>query len=133
MDKIQTIEQLDKVGLKICEMLNVSIDKASIILPETFQQFIYFTIASDALEMILLPICLFIMWFLRNKLLNNKLGIDIVDSEAREVVTSLTFIIASIISLIFAICWVINVFEILEAILAPNMLIIKKFSQLVIR
>ena len=46
MEKIQTIEQLDKVGVKICEMLNVSIDKASVILPETFQQFIYFTIAS---------------------------------------------------------------------------------------
>ena len=42
MDKIQTIEQLDKVGVKICAMLNVSIDKASVILPETFQQFIYF-------------------------------------------------------------------------------------------
>lgn len=60
MDKIQTIEQLDKVGLKICEMLNVSIDKASVISPETFQQFIYFTIASDTLKMILLPMCLFI-------------------------------------------------------------------------
>lgn len=133
MEKIQTIEQLDKVGLKICEMLNVSIDKASVILPETFQQFIYFTIASDALEMVLLPLGVFVMWFLRSKLLNNKLGIDIVDGEAREVVTSLTFIIASIVSLIFAICWVINVFEILEAILAPNMLIIEKFSQLVIK
>lgn len=133
MDKIQTIEQLDKVGLKICEMLNVSIDKASVILPETFQQFIYFTIASDALEMVLLPLGVIVMWFLRSKLLNNKLGIDIVDGEAREVVTSLTFIIASIVSLIFAICWVINVFEILEAILAPNMLIIEKFSQLVIK
>ena len=133
MEKIQTIEQLDKVGLKICEMLNVSIDKASVILPETFQQFIYFTIASDALEMVLLPLGVFVMWFLRSKLLNNKLGIDIVDGEARDVVTSLTFIIASVVSLSFAICWFINVFEILEAILAPNMLIIEKFSQLVIK
>lgn len=133
MDKIQTIEQLDKVGLKICEMLNVSIDKASVILPETFQQFIYFTIASDALEMILLPICLFIMWFLRNKLLNNKLGIDIVDSEAREIVTTLTFIIASVTSVFFVMSWILNVFEILKAILAPNILIVEKFSQLVIK
>lgn len=133
MDKIQTIEQLDKVGVKICEMLNVSIDKASVVIPETFQQFIYFTIASDALEMVLLPLGVFVMWFLRSKLLNNKLGIDIVDGEAREVVTSLTFIIALVVSLSFAICWVINVFEILEAILAPNMLIIEKFSRLMVR
>lgn len=133
MDKIQTIEQLDKVGLKICEMLNVSIDKASVILPETFQQFIYYTIASDVLEMMLLPIGIFIMWFLRSKLLNNKLGIDIIDDEARSVVTSLTFIIASVGSVTFVVCWIINVFEILEAILAPNMLIIEKFSQLMAR
>lgn len=133
MEKIQTIEQLDKVGLKICEILNVSIDKASIILPETLQQFIYFTIASDALEIVLSPLGVFVMWFLRSKLLNNKLGIDIVDGEARDFVTSLTFIIASVASLSFAICWFINIFEILEAILAPNMLIIEKFSQLVIR
>lgn len=133
MDKIQTLEQLDKVGLKICEMLNVSIDKASIILPETFQQFIQFTIASDALELILLPLGIFIMWFLRSKLLNNKLGIDIVDGEARDVITSLTFIIASVASVSFVICWILNIFEILEAILAPNMLIIEKFSQLMIR
>lgn len=133
MDKIQTIEQLDKVGLKICEMLNVSIDKASIILPETFQQFIQFTIASDALNLILLPLGIFVMWLLRSKLLNNKLGIDIIDDEARSVVTSLTFIIASGVSVTFVVCWIINVFEILEAILAPNMLIIEKFSQLMIR
>lgn len=133
MDKIQTIEQLDKVGLKLCEMLNVSIDKASVILPETFQQFIYYTIASDALEMMLLPIGIFIMWFLRSKLLNNKLGIDIIDDEARSVVTSLTFIIASGFSVTFVVCWIINVFEILEAILAPNMLIVEKFSQLMTR
>ena len=103
-EKIQTIEQLDKVGLKICEILNVSIDKASIILPETLQQFIYFTIASDALEIVLSPLGVFVMWFLRSKLLNNKLGIDIVDSETREVVASLTFIIASVVSLSFEIC-----------------------------
>lgn len=133
MEKIQTIEQLDKVGLKICEMLNASIDKASIILPETLQQFIYFTIASDALEMVLVSLGVFVIWFLRSKLLNNKLGIDIVDGEARDIVTSVTFIIASIISLFFVICWVINAFEILEAILAPNMLIIEKFSQLMTR
>ena len=130
MDKIQTIEQLDKVGLKICEMLNVSIDKASVIIPETFQQFIYFTIASDALEVVLLTLGMFVMWFLRSKLLNNKLGIDIVDDEARDIVTSVTFIIASIVSLFFVVCWVINVFEILKAILAPNMLIIEKLSVL---
>lgn len=133
MDKIQTIEQLDKVGLKICEMLNVSIDKASVILPETFQQFIYYTIVSDALNLILLPLGIFVMWLLRSKLLNNKLGIDIINDEARSVVTFLTFIIASVVSVTFVVCWIINVFEILEAILAPNMLIIEKFSQLVIR
>lgn len=52
MDKIQTIEQLDKVGLKLCEMMNVSIDKASTIIPETFQQYIQYVISNNYFYML---------------------------------------------------------------------------------
>lgn len=38
MEKIESVKQLDELGIKICEMLQVGIDKANVILPETFQQ-----------------------------------------------------------------------------------------------
>ena len=133
MEKIQTLEQLDKVGLKICEMLNVSIDKASVAIPETFQQFVYFTIVSDALSLVLLPLIAFVIWLLRYKLLNNKLGIVIDDTSVREFIDPISFFIALGISIVFTIVCGNLLFEILKAILAPNILIIEKFSQLMLR
>ena len=40
MEKIQSIEQLDALGTKICELLQVGIDKASVVVPETLQQIV---------------------------------------------------------------------------------------------
>lgn len=40
MEKIESIEQLDALGVKICEMLQVGIDKANTVVPETLQQMV---------------------------------------------------------------------------------------------
>ena len=40
MEKIQSIEQLDALSVKICELLQVGIDKASVVVPETLQQIV---------------------------------------------------------------------------------------------
>lgn len=84
MDNIQTIEQLDKVGLKICEMLNISIDKASTFIPETFQQYIQYVIVTDAFLLILFPIIIFTCWFARHKILHSKI---VIENDEQEEVT----------------------------------------------
>lgn len=127
MDKIQTIEQLDKVGLKICEMLNVSIDKASTIIPETFQQYIQYVIATDVLLLILFPIIIFVCWFARHKILHSKI---VIENDEQEEVTVLTTIGCIVISFISILIWVVCILDLIEAILAPNMLIIEKLSEL---
>lgn len=127
MDKIQTIEQLDKVGLKICEMLNASIDKASVILPETFQQYIQYVIVTDAFLLILFPIIIFACWFARHKILHSKIVIECDDQEEVNVLTTCGCIVISFFSILI---WVVSILDLIEAILAPNMLIIEKFSEL---
>ena len=40
MENINSIEQLDALGAKICELLQVEIDKANIVVSETLQQIV---------------------------------------------------------------------------------------------
>lgn len=127
MDKIQTIEQLDKVGLKVCEMLNVGIDKTSVIIPETFQQYIQYVIVTDVFLLILFPIIIFACWFARHKILHSKI---VIENDEQEEVTVLTTCVCVVISFISILIWIVSILDLIEAILAPNMLIIEKLSEL---
>ena len=127
MDKIQTIEQLDKVGLKICEMLNVSIDKTSTIIPETFQQYIQYVIATDTFLLMLFPIIIFTCWFTRHKIIHSKIVIELDDQNEVNMLITIGCIGVSCFSILI---WVYSILELIEAILAPNILIIEKISEL---
>ena len=54
MGKIQSIEQLDALGVKICEILQVGIDKANIVVPETLQQLVAWTLYKNAITSLFL-------------------------------------------------------------------------------
>lgn len=54
MNKINSIEQLDALGVKICEMLQVGIDKANTVVPETLQQIVAWQIWGNAITSIFL-------------------------------------------------------------------------------
>ena len=54
MEKIQSIEQLDALGAKICELLQVGIDKASVVVPETLQQIVAWTLYNNAITSLFL-------------------------------------------------------------------------------
>lgn len=127
MDKIQTIEQLDKVGLKICEMMNVSIDKASTFIPETFQQYIQYVIVTDVFLLILFPIIIFACWFTRHKIIHSKIVIENDEQEEVNVLTTCGCIVTSFSSILI---WVVCMLDLIEAILAPNILIIEKLTEL---
>ena len=126
MEKIQTLEQLDKVGLKICELLNVGIDKASVIIPETFQQYIQYTIAINSLWLcviVVIALCVIAAGiYFRCKLDKD----DLMYGEAVTLTYALP--IACVVILIIPTSIVIE--PLLKAIFAPNILIIEKFSYL---
>ena len=74
MNKINSIEQLDALGAKICELLQVGIDKASVVVPETLQQIVAWTLYKNAtmslflialitlLTWIMIPLCKKCVW-----------------------------------------------------------------------
>lgn len=61
MEKIQSIEQLDALGVKICEMLQVGIDKANTVVPETLQQIVAWTLYKNATMSLMLVIIIAVL------------------------------------------------------------------------
>lgn len=65
MEKIQSIEQLDALGAKICELLQVGIDKASVVVPETLQQIVAWTLYKNAtMSLFLIAIIALLAWIM---------------------------------------------------------------------
>ena len=65
MEKMQSIEQLDALGAKICELLQVGIDKASIVVPETLQQIVAWTLYKNAtMSLFLIAIIAMLSWIM---------------------------------------------------------------------
>ena len=65
MEKIESIEQLDALGVKICEMLQVGIDKASVVIPETLQQIVAWTLYNNAImSLFLIAIIAVLSWIM---------------------------------------------------------------------
>ena len=65
MEKIESIEQLDALGVKICEMLQVGIDKANTVVPETLQQMVAWTLYNNAImSLFLIAIIAVLSWIM---------------------------------------------------------------------
>lgn len=61
MNKINSIEQLDALGVKICELLQVGIDNASVVIPETLQQIVAWTLYKNATMSVMLVIIIAVL------------------------------------------------------------------------
>ena len=65
MEKIESIEQLDALGAKICELLQVGIDKASVVIPETLQQIVAWTLYNNAtMSLFLVALIALLTWIM---------------------------------------------------------------------
>lgn len=65
MEKIESIEQLDALGVKICEMLQVGIDKANTVVPETLQQMVAWTLYNNAImSLFLVALITLLAWIM---------------------------------------------------------------------
>lgn len=65
MEKIESIEQLDALGVKICEMLQVGIDKANTVVPETLQQMVAWTLYNNAImSLFLVALIALLTWIM---------------------------------------------------------------------
>ena len=65
MEKIESIEQLDALGVKICEMLQVGIDKTNTVVPETLQQMVAWTLYNNAImSLFLMAVIAVLIWIM---------------------------------------------------------------------
>ena len=133
MEKINSIEQLDALSAKICEMLQVGIDKASVVIPETLQQIVAWQIWGNAIASIFLVV--FIVALIRIIVQLCKkviLDIDDVDVAPHTLIYEITITISSFCVL----CAIVYLsFESLpsfiKALVAPNLVIIEQLGGLV--
>ena len=133
MEKIQSIEQLDALSAKICELLQVGIDNANTVVPETLQQIVAWQIWGNAIASIFLVV--FIVALIRIIVPLCKkviLDIDDVDIAPHTLIYEITITISSF----CALCAIVYLsFESLpsfiKALVAPNLVIIEQLGGLV--
>lgn len=132
MNKINSIEQLDALGAKICELLEVGIDKASIVVPETLQQIVAWQIwgnASMSVVIVLFNIVLLnIVKQTSKKFVSGIYKDDELITIGRETVLAIgcTAIALSLSILMFK-----TIPALIKALVAPNLVIIEQLGGLV--
>ena len=131
MEKIESIEQLDALGVKICEMLQVGIDKANTVVPETLQQIVAWEIWRNAIVSIFLVA--FIVALIRIIVpLCKKVILDIDDVAPHTLIYEITITISSYCALC-AIAYLSfeSLPSLIKALVAPNLVIIEQLGGLV--
>lgn len=125
MEKIQSVEQLDALGAKICELLQVGIDKANTVVPETLQQIVAWQMWSSFGELAILSLLIAFSFFgfLFIAIKRKELG-----EEFIFVGLCMDFILSIILisALIFR-----TVPSLFKVFVAPNLVIIEQLGGLV--
>lgn len=132
MEKIESIEQLDALGVKICELLQVGIDKASVVVPETLQQIVAWVLWENA-TLSVACILIIISSFIIAKQTAKKLIEKFCEEDALFTGVRVALIIISAICFLFSflnlIFYTIPAF--IKALVAPNLVIIEQLGGLV--
>lgn len=131
MNKINSIEQLDALGAKICELLQVGIDKASVVVPETLQQIVAWQIWGNAINSIFLVAI--IVALIRIIVPLSKRFISDVDNDDEA------FIFRGAALVVCSVCVLLSLIHLLmeslpsliKALVAPNIVIIEQLGGLV--
>ena len=132
MEKINSIEQLDALGAKICELLQVGIDKANTVIHETLQQIVVWQMwgnASMSVVIVLFSIILFNIVKQTSKNFVSGLNKDDEIIEAGRgviVIFGYTAIALSLSILMFK-----TIPTFIKALVAPNLVIIEQLGGLV--
>lgn len=132
MNKINSIEQLDALGAKICELLQVGIDKANTVVPETLQQIVAWQIWGNASKLVVLVLLVIILFNITKQTAKNFVSGFDKDDELIEagrgavVLLGCTVIAVSIAILMFE-----AIPALIKSLVAPNLVIIEQLGGLV--
>lgn len=131
MEKIESIEQLDALGVKICEMLQVGIDKANTAVPETLQQIVAWQIWGNAITSIFLAIVIVALIRILVPLCKRFIS-DVVNDDGAFIIRGAVIVVCSVclsISLIHLLTE--SLPSLIKALIAPNLIIIEQLGGLV--
>lgn len=132
MEKIESIEQLNALGAKICELLQVGIDKASIVVPDTLQQIVAWQIWKNAtlsvIIILLIPVLCTVLKRIATSLIANFAQEDELFSAGK--ICGVILISAGLLFLLinFIFC---TAPALIKALVAPNLVIIEQLGGLV--
>ena len=131
MENINSIEQLDALGAKICEMLQVGIDKANIVVSETLQQIVAWQMWNNGILSILSFIVIIIS-FILIKHFSKKFseGID-KDDDLIEAARGGAIAICVIVSFLSFLILSQTIPAFIKVLTAPNLVIIEQLGGLV--
>ena len=131
MEKIESIEQLDALGVKICEMLQVGIDKANTVVPETLQQIVAWEIWGNAITSIIL--LAIIVALIRIIVPFDKRTISDFDNDVDAFVARGVVIGVCLVGVLCAIMYLAteSLPNLIKAVVAPNLVIIERLGGLV--
>ncbi len=131
MEKIQSIEQLDALGVKICEMLQVGIDKANTVVPETLQQIVAWEIWNNGTLSILSFVVIIISFILIKHTFKKFVeGID-KDDELIKAARGIAIAICVMVSFLSFLLLSSTIPALIKVLTAPNLVIIEQLGGLV--
>ena len=131
MEKINSIEQLDALGTRICELLQVEIDKANTVVPETLQQIVAWQIWNNG-TLSILSFIVIIISFILIKHFSKKFseGVD-KDDDLIEGARGGAIAICVIVSFFSFLTLLQTITAFIKALVAPNLVIIEQLGGLV--
>ena len=131
MEKIESIEQLDALGAKICEMLQVGIDKANTVVPETLQQIVAWEIWNNGTLSILSFVVIIISFILIKHTFKKFVeGID-KDDELIKAARGIAIAICVMVSFLSFLLLSSTIPALIKVLTAPNLVIIELLGGLV--
>lgn len=131
MEKIQSIEQLDALGVKICEMLQVGIDKANTVVPETLQQIVAWQIWGNAITSIFLVTVIVVLIRIIVPL-GKRFISDVANDDGAFVIRGAVIVVCFFCVLLSLIHLLMESLpSLIKALVAPNLVIIEQLGGLV--
>ena len=131
MEKIESIEQLDALGAKICELLQVGIDNANTVVPETLQQIVTWQIWNN-MVLSILSFIIMIFTFVLGKHLAKKFieGFD-KDDDLIEATRGGIIAICVVAFLTSFLLFLQTLSALIKVLTAPNLVIIEQLGGLI--
>nr|DAR29728.1 MAG TPA: hypothetical protein [Caudoviricetes sp.] len=126
MDKIKSIEQFDALGVKICELLQVGIDKVSTVVPDTLQQIVAWQVWVNGIWLVLLTVLLIVLCVMPK---SSYARLGSYDERFYDIIITIfggVFFIISVIALLVRV-----IPNLVKALTAPNLVIIEQLGGLV--